>query len=289
MVNRMTFSLLNTDYVLLNNTWNYLNVISPFYRLYLINDGSGMLSNPEQSMKLEKGYLYLIPDFTMVNQTCKSSLSQYYVHFIEETSDGSSLFSSCRKLMKVPAADADIDIFKRLIMINPGRDLRKSDNPKVYEKSNVLNSFREANLSLSLSTILETQGLIQILLSRFLHTKEYIAGTKKLIPSRIMEAINYIQTNLAGTITVETLSCRANLSKDYFSRSFLEHTGLRPLQFIHQKRIERARFLILTTNYTFAEIAEQTGFDSLSYFSRVFKDVTNYTPGYYRDNNLCYA
>jgi AraC-like DNA-binding protein len=285
----MTFSLLNTDYVLLNNAWNYLNVISPFYRLYLIDDGSGMLSNPDQSMKLEKGYLYLIPDFTMVNQTCESSLSQYYVHFTEETLDGSSLFSSCRKLMKVPAADADIDIFKRLIMINPGRDLRQSDNPKVYEKSNVLHSFRVANSSLSLSVILETQGLIQILLSRFLHTKEYTGGTKKLIPSRIMEAINYIQTNLAGEITVETLSTRASLSKDYFSRSFLEHTGLRPLQFIHQKRIERAQYLILTTNQTFAEIAEQTGFESLSYFSRIFKCVTNHTPGYYRDNSLYYT
>ena len=66
MVNSLTFSLLNIDHVQLNRSWNYKNVISPFYRLYLIDGGTGALSNPEQSLKLEKGYLYLIPSYTLV-------------------------------------------------------------------------------------------------------------------------------------------------------------------------------------------------------------------------------
>lgn len=285
MRNRFTFSLLNTDYVQLNESWNYLNVISPFYRLYLIDDGIGHLSTPEQSITLEKGQLYLIPSFTMFNQTCPSNLSQFYVHFIEESSDGGSLFARSRKLLQTTATAADIELFQRLVTINPGRDLRKSDNPKVYEKTNILKGFQEANAKLSLATLLETQGLIQILLSRFLDCKDFASENIKIIPSRIMEAINHIQTNLSGSLSVEELATRANLSTDHFSRSFYQHTGQRPLQFIQQKRIERAQFLILTSNYSFAEIAEQTGFESLSYFARVFKGTTGQTPGTYRDSN----
>lgn len=285
MRNRFTFSLLNADYVQLSETWNYLNVISPFYRLYLIDDGIGHLSTPDQHIALEKGQLYLIPSFTMFNQTCPSSLSQYYIHFVEESSDGSSLFSGSRRLLQITASPTDIELFKRLIDINPGRDLRKSDNPKVYEKSNILKGFQEANARLNLSTVLETQGLIQILLSRFINCIDFTNEQQKLIPSRIMEAINHIQTNLSGNLSVEELAMRANLSTDHFSRSFYQHTGQRPLQFIQQKRIERAQFLILTSNYSFAAIAEQTGFESLSYFARVFKCNTGQTPGAYRESH----
>lgn len=285
MRNRFTFSLLNADYVQLNESWNYLNVISPFYRLYLIDDGIGHLSNPGQHITLEKGQLYLIPSFTMFNQTCPSHLSQYYMHIIEESSDGSSLFASSRKLLQTAATPSDIELFKRLIAINPGRGLRRSDNPKVYEKSNILKGFQEANSRLQLSTVLETQGVIQILLSRFLDCQVYEKEHKKMIPSRIMQAINYIQTNLAGNLSVEDLAARANLSADHFSRSFFQHTGQRPLQYIQQKRIERAQFLIVTSNYSFAEIAEQTGFESVNYFARVFKGTTGQTPGVYRDHH----
>lgn len=283
MINRFTYSLLNTDYVQLNESWNYLNVISPFYRLYLIDNGMGYLSNPDQSITLEEGYLYLIPSFTIFNQTCPSHLSQYYVHFIEESPDGSSLFIRNRKLFRMEATDTDVVLFKRLIDINPGRDLRKSDNPRVYEKSNVLREFRQANTRQSLSSTLESQGIIQVLLSRFLDCNEYATNVSMDIPSRIMDAIHYIQTHLGENISIGELAVRASLSTDHFSRSFLQHIGQRPLQYMQQKRIERAQFLILTSGLTFAEIAEQTGFDSLSYFTRVFKCNTGKTPGAYRD------
>lgn len=288
MQHKLQFSLLNADYVHLNKNWNYYNVVSPFYRLYLIDEGMGNISNPGQSLRLETGYLYLIPSFTLVNQTCPSFLSQYYVHFIEETSDGSSLFARCRKLMGVKATEEDIAHFKKLIALNPGRDLRKSDNPKVYEKSTVLDGFRNRNALLPAASLLETQGIILILLSRFLNHEEYCSVDKSGIPSVILDAVNYIQTSLAENLTIEELGRRANLSADYFSRLFYRHIGLRPMQFIHRKRVERAQFLILTTHLSFAEIACETGFESQSYFARIFKSVTGQTPGFYRDNHLHY-
>jgi len=48
------------------------------------------------------------------------------------------------------------------------------------------------------------------------------------------------------------------------------------------KRIERAQYLIATTQLSYTQIAEDTGFETLPYFSKIFKKVTGLTPGEYR-------
>lgn len=81
------------------------------------------------------------------------------------------------------------------------------------------------------------------------------------------------------------LAKRANQNLDYFSRLFLQYTGERPLAYVQQKRIERAQYLITTTDKTYSEIAEETGFENVPHFSRIFKKVTSLTPGQYRQQN----
>jgi YesN/AraC family two-component response regulator len=57
------------------------------------------------------------------------------------------------------------------------------------------------------------------------------------------------------------------------------------LNYIHVKRIERAQYLIATTNMSYTQIAEETGFANLPYFSKIFKKVTNLTPAEYKRSN----
>jgi AraC family transcriptional regulator len=280
---KSTFYLLNIDYVQLNKSWNYRNVISPFYRLYYIERGEGKLSNPANSLVLESGYLYLVPSFTLCHYSCDGFLDQYYLHFIEESSDGHSLFLLNRKILKIPATQTDVENFRRLLMLNPGRGLKNlSHNPEVYEKRPIIQSFQELNDVLPVSAYVETQGIILQLLSHFLTTEHVRLKENSAIPSKILEAVNYIQTNLQQNLTVAHLAARANLNPDYFSRIFQAHTGERPLVYLQFKRIERAQFLIITTDLPLSEVAAETGFESISYFSRIFKRLTGQTPGQYR-------
>lgn len=129
---RHSFSLLHVDYVKLNHHWNYYNVISPYYRIYYIDEGEGFISNDRDKILLEPGYLYLIPSFTVCNLTCCHYLSQYFIQFFEDSPNGISLFANNRKVMKVRAVAQDIENFKRLAEINPGRGINRSDNPKIY-------------------------------------------------------------------------------------------------------------------------------------------------------------
>ena len=284
IVHKSSFSLLNADHVQLNKSWNYKHIISPFYRLYLIEDGAGTLINSTDSVHLESGFLYLIPSFTLCNYHCENHLSQYYLQFLEESDDGTSLFASNRKIFKVPANVMDLAIFKRILYLNPGRGLSKND-PKDYEKRPVLQGFQDLNNALPISVYMETNGIILQLLSRFLTEEYFKQDNKKAIPSKVLEAIHYIQTNLHLPLTVESLAERADQNPDYFSRIFKEHTGERPLAFIQYKRIERAQFLMIRSDMTLQGIAAETGFESLSYFSRIFKSFTSQTPGEYKKNN----
>lgn len=280
-----TFSLLHVDHVRLDEKWNYANVVSPYFRIYYIDEGEGFIISAKEKCRLEKGYLYIIPSFTLCHLRCDHYLSQHFLHFFEESPQGISLFERCRKAIKVPVRDMDIANFKRLLEINPGRGINRSDNPKVYERNLYYKHYQELNRLASDATLIETQGIIYQLISRFIGSQAFSSGDPDPMPSKILEAISHIQLHLKDDLTVGTLAGRANLHQDYFSRLFLRYTGERPLAYIHLKRIQRAQYLIATTRLSYTQIAEATGFDTLPYFSKIFKKVTSLTPGEYRKRN----
>ena len=279
---KQTFTLLNIDHVSLGSKWNYKNVMSPYFRLYYIDAGEGEVWDALHTLKLEPGFIYLIPSFTLCNLRCQDYLSQYFVQFFEESSDGISLFHSNRSIFKVKATDIDILNFRRLLEINPDRGINRSDNPLIYEKDVYYREYQDLNNRQSLSTFIETQGILLQLVSRFLAQNAFTNGNINHIPVKILDAISHIQLNLHQALSVKDLADKANQHPDYFSRSFKAHTGTRPSQYINQKKIERAQYLMVTSPLTFAEIASQTGFENVFYFSKTFKKVTNMSPGKYK-------
>jgi AraC-like DNA-binding protein len=280
-----SFQLLNAEQVKLGNKWNFKNVISPYYRLYYIDEGEGVISSPGNTLKLRPGYLYLIPSFTLCNLFCGDYLSQYFIQFFEESADGISLFSNFRKIQEMEATVQDIECFKRFISINPGRGINRSDDPLVYEKDIYYKEYTKLNNLQSISVQYESQGIILQLISRFLKPEIFHHDKQASIPSVIMDSIGYIQINIGAALKVSDLADKANLNTDYFSKLFHRHTGQSPVAYILQKRIERAQYLIVTTNKQQVEIAQMTGFENVQYFSRVFKRITGLTPGAYKTQN----
>lgn len=277
-----TFSLLNVDHVSLTSRWNYTNVISPYYRIYYIDGGTGELTAPEVNLTLEAGYLYIIPSFTLCNLSCEDQLSQYFVQFFEDSVDGTSLFADNRTILKVEAKETDIELFKRLLDINPGRGINRSDNPRIYEKDVYYKEYQELNNLQNISIYMETQGILLQLVARFLNPQLYKYHEKNEIPIKIIDTLSYILVNLHHELSVGHLADRVNQNIDYFSRQFKLYTGARPVNYINEKRIERAQYLLGTSRKSYSEIGEQTGFDTLSYFSKTFKKFTGMSPRDYK-------
>ncbi|MGV3764665.1 MAG: helix-turn-helix domain-containing protein [Chitinophagaceae bacterium] len=282
---KRTLSLIHADHVQLDKHWNYSNVISPYYRIYYIDEGEGYILNGKEKILLEPGYFYMIPSFTLCGLHCDTYLSQYFIHFFEESTESISLFEYSRKVIRVKARETDITNMQRLAAINPGRGINRSDNPKVYEKQAYYAHYKELNEKVSHSVYVETQGILLQFISIFMDTPAYTGANTAPAPSKILEAIAYIQLNLKAPLTVASIAKQMNLHHDYFSRLFLQFTGERPINFIHTKRIERAQYLIATTNLPYSAIAEETGFENTPYFCRIFKKITRMTPGAYKKQN----
>lgn len=278
---KSTFALLLTDYVKLNKNWDYKNVTSVFNRIIYIDEGEGKLICDLEEYVLEPGFIYFIPSFTTCSYVCKHYLSHYYICFLEEFQLG-SLFASNRKVFKIHAEETDIASMKKVVKLNPGRGLNNSNDPKVFEIDKVLTRYYNLNNTIPLSAYMETCGLLLQLVSRFLQSPLYLKTEVTHIDSKIASAIFFMQNHLGSSISVSELAKSANCHPDYFSRLFLKNTGVRPLDYLKSKRIERSQFLLATTDMTFYEISNELGFESQAYFSRVFKSRTGITPGQYK-------
>ena len=276
------FSLLNVDSVKLDSRWNYTNVVSPYHRIYYIADGGGEISHFEKRLTLAGGYLYFIPSFTLCNLVCEGFLDQYFVQFFEETSDGISLFAENRSIFKVTASEIDVLNFKRLLHINPGRGINRSDDPKIYEKDIYYKEYQNLNHQQNTGQFLETQGILLQLIARFAQSEIISHKERTHIPVKVLDTISYILVSLHLPLSVKSLASRVHQNSEYFSRLFQQYTGSRPSVYITEKRIERAQYLIMTSSAKYTDIAERTGFESLSHFSRTFKKVTGLNPGEFR-------
>lgn len=278
----LKINLLNVGYAKLDSKWNFTNVISPFSRLYLITSGDASVYHNNTKFNLKPGYLYLIPSYTYSSYKCNLKHEQYYISFFEETSKGVSVYSLVHFKYELKANDLDIESFKRLLKINPNRNIVNSD-PKTYTKNSILESFTTANTFLSVSKLLETKALIKYLLSKFINDE---VASKKSFERNLIEVLNYISENLHESISIESLAKQCNLSKDYFSRTFKKQYSMGPSQFIQLRRIERAQLLLLTTKDSFHNISIRVGFYNYSYFLKVFKKIVGITPSNFRKKQI---
>jgi AraC-like DNA-binding protein len=107
-------------------------------------------------------------------------------------------------------------------------------------------------------------------------------GTKGRVSGIIREAQNHILMNATATIDFAHLASALGIGYSTFRHSFKQQTGISPAQFQNSIRINRAQDLLSSTDLSVSEIAAQTGFDTVFYFSRHFKKSTGLTPKTYR-------
>ena len=107
-------------------------------------------------------------------------------------------------------------------------------------------------------------------------------GSRGRISGVVRIAQNRILAQAAEAINFAALARELGVSYTTFRRSFKGQTGTAPAQFQSAIRINRACDLLAATDLTVSEIAAQTGFETVFYFSRTFRKKTGQTPSGYR-------
>lgn len=118
-------------------------------------------------------------------------------------------------------------------------------------------------------------------LNNITHTHLSVHKTKTYSAS-VTLAKNYIDNHYSKNITLETLEQRTHVSRFHLAHLFKNEMKMSPISYLHKVRFHRAKELLRTTNYTVLQIAELVGFNSVTYFSTKFKEITGITPRQYR-------
>jgi AraC-like DNA-binding protein len=275
------FKLLNIEKAILDRQWNYQNVCSPFFRMLYILNGEGFIMHDNKKYSLEAEKLFLIPNFTNCNYHCSNSLEMIYIIFFNQMQYEMQMHNYQNQVFEIKGDNLDKTLFTKLLVNNPNMGLANYD-PNSYDNWNYLDSCKEHEKKKEFQHIIENQGILLQLFSRFKASKNKYVNCDNASILKIYKTIQYIHKNLNKNLSVKLLAEKICLSPDYFSRLFQQVTQNRPIDFIQRKRIEKAQFLLVTTNYSLEKIAEFTGLNNSSYLIRLFKRHTGITPKKYR-------
>ncbi len=97
----------------------------------------------------------------------------------------------------------------------------------------------------------------------------------------VVEIISYVEKNLSA-FSLNDMADELSLSKYHMCHLFKKSTGLTIQNYVLARRLDKARYLLSTSNTPISEISEELGFSSFSLFSRCFRQANNVTPREYR-------
>lgn len=103
--------------------------------------------------------------------------------------------------------------------------------------------------------------------------------------SEVVEQIHrYVDDHLDGDLTLNRLAEHVFLTPFYLSRLYKQKTGHNISDYITRTRVDRAKQLLGESTLKIHEVGMRIGYDSASYFTRLFKKATLLTPQEYRDS-----
>lgn len=158
----------------------------------------------------------------------------------------------------------------------------------IYKNSELFNTvdeiYNESLGNLPAQSIFIKAGIYRIIAqlcrSRLIINSDELLSSKEM--KKLLPAITYINENYMGSISLETVSNLINFDQSYFCRIFKNIIGTTFIDYLNFIKVYNAESLLLNTRDSILSISQIVGFSSVSYFNRIFKRYTGFTPKLYR-------
>ncbi len=233
--------------------------------LHLVKSGELNLSCNGEQVAVKPGELSIIsPTFSHGGEPSTEGV-EYYVIMFDIKDLYNSTLSSQQYLE--PIINGDV-CFKY-----------KTDIPQIID---LANDIIEMNINSSEHHPLETVGSLYRLLGLLCRYCIDGSRSKQYTNDKFDSVINYINSNFARDISVDSVSRKFNYEKSYFCRKFKSTTGMNATKYIRIQRLEHARNLLEKTDKSIIDIAISCGFKDSPYFINCFKAMYGITPIKYR-------
>ena len=152
--------------------------------------------------------------------------------------------------------------------------------PSLYRQMASLN-----RLMLSDAPVLEKQTQLISLLAELINNKSPESESSLVSNHPAVDRVReFLDTHACETITLDQLAQEAQLSPYHLIRLFKHHTGFTPHAFQIDRRINRSKKLLKSSN-SIADVALKTGFSDQAHFQRSFKQYTALTPAQYQQTS----
>jgi AraC family transcriptional regulator len=107
-----------------------------------------------------------------------------------------------------------------------------------------------------------------------------------LAPWQLRLARDRINASLEEELSLKQIARECRLSASHFARAFTRSTGISPHRWLMQRRVDAAKDVMLSTDFSLVEISLKCGFSDQSHFTKVFAEATGETPGRWRQSHL---
>ena len=245
------------DRSILPSSWQGQNLRLPDSKFYYVEKGNIVVEIYGQTITAGPGDLMLIPAHTL--HSCWLTEERYaeksWCHFSLKNG-AAEFFESCQ----VPPL---LHVKDRITVKRLFRTLFSSHDMPAARKN--------------LTATAAICGLVQYY---FDHTAVIV---QEAASDRIKQVITYISEHYTENITLEQLAKLSSYSPTHLSKRFRDATGIPPIRYLNNVRIEQAKYLLQYTSDPISRIMERCGFSDAAYFSRAFKKVLGYSPKTFRD------
>lgn len=215
--------------------------------------------DPDRALFFQKGDLVYIPKH-----------SEYTVEFFHIQGNPSSI------LLNFDICDADGNAYSL-----------SDDITRIAEKlpAKLIDSMLAvAHLSTNLAhpTIPVTKAFYEMLDQLVYHLR----ASRDTEKDPVLPAIFYIDNHVLDNVSVPMLAQMCMLNETAFRKAFKAHTGMTPIQYKMQVKINKAKLLLRSTaELPIEAVADALGFYDNAYFHKVFVKCTGQTPKQYRDSH----
>lgn len=262
--------------------WHSTLHVHPYAELFYVTGGKGVMKVEDKIVPLQQDDLVIVgSNIRHTEDRRDESPFEYFVLGIE----GLSLHKN--RLPSIDALDSEtnapeelsdfLDTYTFLQNYADSRDtvyeILKQIIREMTEKASYFEPYANTLLRLLMLNILRLSDS-QVVLESDVHSNKQLQYVK-----------DFLDIHYSRDLRLDELANISYLNKYYLVHEFKRNYALTPIDYLLHKRIDVAKELLRTTDYTMEEIASIVGFNSQSYFNQVFKKKTHQTPTKYKREN----
>ncbi|MDO4276184.1 MAG: AraC family transcriptional regulator [Eubacteriales bacterium] len=109
--------------------------------------------------------------------------------------------------------------------------------------------------------------------------------SRHLLQIRTQKMLKYIHNNYSAPISLKEIADSADISRSEASRCFQSYLQTSPMNYLLNYRLEQAKLFLQQSDDNIVEISDKCGFQSASYFGKIFRRETGMTASQYRKAN----